>query len=148
MTKGHLNTKRNRGVFMSKRLYRSKSEKKIAGVGAGIADYFKIDPTIVRVLLVLVALSMPEIFLIGYIVAAIVIPEKPDDFVEDEDEVEVVDKDGEPVKERSNRQVLGLIFVGAGALMLLSRLVTWFDSSMLLAVGIIAVGAYVLIKRD
>ncbi len=135
---------------MSKKLYRSKSEKMIAGVGAGIADYFKIDPTIVRVLLVLIGLSMPEVFLVGYIVAAIIVPERPEGLVDEEDdEVEVVDEDGKSVKkEHNNRQVLGLIFVGAGAIMLFSRVVTWFDSSMMLAVAIIAVGAYVLIKRD
>ena len=33
---------------MKKRLYRSKTDKKLCGVCAGVADYFGIDPTIVR----------------------------------------------------------------------------------------------------
>lgn len=134
---------------MNKRLYRSRKDKMLAGVCGGIAEYFKIDPTIVRVLLVLIAFSTFEFFAIGYIVAAIVIPEKPKDYVEDEDDVEVMDKDGKTVdKQRNSKQVLGILFVGAGALMLLSRTVHWFDSSMFLAVGIIAVGIYVLLRRD
>ena len=56
-----------------KKLYRSNSQKMVAGVCGGIAEYFNIDPTLVR--LGFVALS----FMFGggllvYIVAAIVIP--------------------------------------------------------------------------
>ena len=35
---------------MSKRLYKNQSKKKIAGVCQGVAEYFDIDPTIVRIL--------------------------------------------------------------------------------------------------
>ena len=35
---------------MKKRLYCSKTDKKLCGVCAGVADYFGIDPTIVRVI--------------------------------------------------------------------------------------------------
>ena len=38
---------------MMKRLYRSKTDKKISGVCGGMADYFAIDPVIVRLLWVL-----------------------------------------------------------------------------------------------
>lgn len=38
---------------MTKRLYRSKTDKKISGVCGGMADYFAIDPVIVRLLWVL-----------------------------------------------------------------------------------------------
>lgn len=121
----------------------------IAGVAGGVAEYFKIDPTIVRVIIVLLAFSTFEFFIVAYIIAAIVIPEKPKDYIDDEDEVEVMDKDGATVeKNRDSKQVLGILFVGAGALMLLSKTISWFDSSMLLAVGIIAVGIYVLVRRD
>ena len=40
---------------MKKRLYRSKTDKKLCGVCAGVADYFGIDPTIVRVIWALLA---------------------------------------------------------------------------------------------
>lgn len=40
---------------MKKRLYCSKTDKKLCGVCAGVADYFGIDPTIVRVIWALLA---------------------------------------------------------------------------------------------
>lgn len=62
---------------MQKKLYRSKSNRMIVGVCAGVAEYFNIDPTVVRV-----AWAIASIFafagVIAYIVCAFVIPEKPD----------------------------------------------------------------------
>ena len=61
-----------------KRLYRSRKNKFIAGVLAGIATYFKIDPTIVRLLFIVIMIITgfaPMIF--AYIVAWIIMPEKP-----------------------------------------------------------------------
>tara|TARA_B100000131_G_C17600708_1_gene403389 strand:+ start:276 stop:455 length:180 start_codon:yes stop_codon:yes gene_type:complete len=57
-----------------KRLYRSKKNKKIAGICIGIGDYFDIDPIIVR-LLFLVALFLGG-GLIVYLIAWIIIPYK------------------------------------------------------------------------
>ena len=60
---------------MEKKLYRSK-DKKIAGVCSGIAEYFDIDPTIVRILWVLFVLAGGSGILI-YIIMAFIVPEKP-----------------------------------------------------------------------
>ncbi|MBI44925.1 MAG: PspC domain-containing protein [Candidatus Marinimicrobia bacterium] len=57
-----------------KRLYRSKKNKKIAGICIGIGDYFDIDPIIIR-LLFLVALFLGG-GLIVYLIAWIIIPYK------------------------------------------------------------------------
>ena len=87
---------------MNKKLYRSVSDKKLAGVcggiaeyfgldatlirvgwalvslflGAGVAEYFNIDPTVVRVAWALASLFTAGI--LAYVVCAFVIPEKPD----------------------------------------------------------------------
>jgi phage shock protein C len=45
-----------RRVGMEKRLQRSRDEKMIGGVCGGLAEYFRVDPTIVRALLVIVTL--------------------------------------------------------------------------------------------
>ena len=59
------------------RIYRSKKDRMVAGVCGGIAEYFKIDPTIVRLLWVLVTIFSGFIFgIIAYIIAAIIIPDK------------------------------------------------------------------------
>lgn len=59
-----------------KKLYRSETDKKIAGVCGGIAEYLKIDSTIVRLLLVLFCL-MGGAGVLAYIIAWLVMPERP-----------------------------------------------------------------------
>lgn len=60
---------------MANRLYRSKNDRKISGVCGGIAEYFRIDPTIVR-LLWLISIVAYGTGLIIYIGATIIIPER------------------------------------------------------------------------
>ncbi|MGI6589292.1 MAG: PspC domain-containing protein [Candidatus Iainarchaeum sp.] len=62
---------------VSKKLYRNKNNQIISGVLAGIADYLNYDPTIIRlvfILLTLVTGILPGILL--YILAVILIPKK------------------------------------------------------------------------
>ena len=58
---------------MSKKLYRSIINKKLCGVCGGIAEYFDIDPTIVRLIWVVVTLCGGA-GLLAYIIAALIIP--------------------------------------------------------------------------
>ena len=60
---------------MNKRLYRSKVEKKIAGVCGGIAEYFNIDPTVIR-LAWLISIFCCGSGLLAYLIAIIIIPEE------------------------------------------------------------------------
>lgn len=61
---------------MEKRLYKSSKNKMIDGVCAGVAEYFNIDPTLVRLgTVVLTCLAGSGI--LAYIVCAIVIPRDP-----------------------------------------------------------------------
>lgn len=57
-----------------KRLYKSRNNKMICGVCAGIADYFNIDPSIVRVLWAVFALAAGT-GVLAYIACAIILPE-------------------------------------------------------------------------
>lgn len=59
---------------MKKRFYKSTTDKFIAGVCGGIADYFNIDPTIVRLICALICLAYGTGIII-YIILAIVMPE-------------------------------------------------------------------------
>lgn len=64
-----------------KKLYRSRTDRKIEGVCGGIAQYFNCDVTIIRLVWVIVSLfsaSIPGVLI--YIVCALVIPEEPDPF--------------------------------------------------------------------
>jgi len=59
-----------------KRLYRSRTDRKIAGVCAGIAEYFAIDPTVVR-LIALISIIFGGAGILAYIIAWIVTPDQP-----------------------------------------------------------------------
>lgn len=62
-----------------KKIYRSKSQRMISGVCGGIAHYFNIDPTIVRLVWVFVSIFSTAIpGLIIYLICVIVIPDEPD----------------------------------------------------------------------
>ncbi|MBQ8396553.1 MAG: PspC domain-containing protein [Oscillospiraceae bacterium] len=60
-----------------KKLYKSKTDKKICGVCGGLAEFLGIDVTIVRLIWVLVIL-FAGFGLLAYIVCALILPEKPD----------------------------------------------------------------------
>lgn len=62
---------------MGRKLYKSETDRKIFGVCGGIADYFGIDSTIVRLILVFITLwgILPGILI--YIIAAFVMPDEP-----------------------------------------------------------------------
>lgn len=62
---------------MPKRLYRSRADKKIAGVCGGIAAYFNVDPTIVRVIAVFLLLPGALPGFVPYVVMWVVVPEEP-----------------------------------------------------------------------
>ncbi|MBE9508592.1 MAG: PspC domain-containing protein [Chloroflexi bacterium] len=59
-----------------KRLYRSATERQIAGVCGGLAEYFSLDPLLVRILMVVFALANGAGFLF-YILAWAFIPKVP-----------------------------------------------------------------------
>jgi len=59
-----------------KRLFRSKKNRMIAGVCAGIGEYLDIDPTVIRLLWVLITFFSGGAGVLAYIIAWIIIPEK------------------------------------------------------------------------
>ena len=58
---------------MAKRLYRSRTDRKIWGVCGGLAKYFDVDPTIVRVIF-FVSILVGSLGFWAYIILAIVVP--------------------------------------------------------------------------
>ncbi len=65
-----------------KNLYRSASNKMLAGVCGGVAEYFNIDPTVVRVVWTIASL-FGFLGVVAYIACAFIIPEKPDNTIVD-----------------------------------------------------------------
>jgi phage shock protein C len=62
---------------MNKRLYRTRTDRKIWGVAGGLARYFNIDPTIVRILFI-VSLFIGTLGFWTYLIMALVVPLEPE----------------------------------------------------------------------
>ena len=62
---------------MDDRLYRSRSDRMIAGVAGGIAEHYDLDPSLVRIGWALLILFTGGLFLLLYIVMVIVVPDEP-----------------------------------------------------------------------
>lgn len=59
-----------------KKLYRSIDERIVGGVCGGIAEYFRIDPVLVRIIFILLVFGAGT-GLLAYIIAWIIVPEEP-----------------------------------------------------------------------
>ena len=65
-----------------KKLYRSTSNRMLVGVCGGVAEYFNIDPTVVRVIWAITSV-FAFVGVVAYIACAFIIPEKPDNTIVD-----------------------------------------------------------------
>ena len=68
---------------MQKKLYRSATDKKLAGVCGGVAKYLNMDPTVIRVLWALISL-FAFVGVVAYVVCAFIIPEEPTNIIDAE----------------------------------------------------------------
>ncbi|MCT4596674.1 MAG: PspC domain-containing protein [Vallitalea sp.] len=62
--------------MIMKKLYKSRSNKKISGICAGIAEYLDVDPTIIR-LIFAIGILFGGAGLWAYIICALIIPDEP-----------------------------------------------------------------------
>ncbi len=60
-----------------KKLYKSRTDKKIDGVCAGIAKYLNLDPTVIRLLWIILAVAAGS-GILAYILCMIIMPVEPD----------------------------------------------------------------------
>ena len=75
--KKQIGERKSMNINVKKRLYRSRKNRRVAGVCSGIADFLAVDPTIVRILWVLLAMAGgPGVLL--YIIMAAIVPEEPE----------------------------------------------------------------------
>lgn len=127
------------------RLYRIPEGAVIGGVAAGVARYFRIDVTIVRLIFVLGFFLTHGPFGIVYLILWIALPTGPQPGV---DWV----TDGTPAGTASstytpNQKVWGGALIGLGVLFLLDEFVWWFSWGKLWPLALVALGLY-LIFRD
>lgn len=122
---------------MEKKIYRSRTNSMIAGVCGGLGEYLNVDPTILRVVAVLLIFA-DGIGLLAYLIGWVVIPRRP------EMDAEVV------TSERSElgRLLPGLALILIGLIFLLNNLIPWFDFSYLWPVILIVLGVALLLKAQ
>lgn len=106
-------------------LMRSMDDKVFLGVCSGIGNYFNVDPTIIRLIFIFFGFMNFGMALIGYIIAAFVMPERDSARYEDRDP----DEDGyEDMREYDERNTTmkknGPVFIGLGLILLGAYLLT------------------------
>ncbi|MFA5315931.1 MAG: PspC domain-containing protein [Dehalococcoidales bacterium] len=151
---------------MDRRLYRSETDRVIWGVCGGMAKYFDIDPTIIRIIAVL-SILFDGAGIIAYIILAIVIPSEKSRAAEPKDAVKEnieelktsADNFGKEVREtfsasspqsrpelRNRRVWFGIILIAIGVVIVLTNfnIFWWFQWKYLWPVMLIIIGALVI----
>lgn len=137
---------------MERRLYRSRSDRMLWGVCGGLAKYFDMDPTIVRVIAVLLVFAN-GLGIIAYVIMAIVVPLEgskvttPREVVEEnvEEMKEVASELGREVRRRN---ALGITLIVIGILFLLGsfNLFRWFEWGKFWPLIIVAIGVLIIVS--
>ena len=120
---------------MVQQLYRSRTHKVLGGVCGGLGEYFGLDPVLVRILTVLMFM-LPGVGILAYIIAWIIIPERPYDMELTEDATQT---------SSWNRYLPGLLLIGFGCVLLLRTYFTFFDWGGFWAVMLILGGAGMIV---
>ncbi|AEK73680.1 transcription regulator [Thermococcus sp. 4557] len=143
---------------MVRKLVRSSRNRILLGVLGGIAEHLEIDPTIVRLLFVVLLVFNPVAMTLLYFVAALVIPEereekeKPlsDRFNELVDETE--ERLGEVFSGDENSKAIAVVLIILGSVLLagpfMPLLLPAMDFRTLLAVAFLVIGIILLVRGD
>ena len=156
---------------MEKRLYRSRTDRVLWGVCGGLAKYFDIDPTIVRVIAVLLIFA-DGLGILAYIIMAIIVPREgskvatPREAVKEniEDMKASASQVGSEIRStferkeseagdvdrihQRRRTFLGIIIFVVGIVLLLGTLglFWWFHWGIFLAAVILIIGLFIILS--
>jgi phage shock protein PspC (stress-responsive transcriptional regulator) len=124
---------------MTKRLYRSTSSKIIGGVCGGLGEYFDVDPTLVRVIAVILFFATGFFEIMAYVIAWIIIPKRP------------LDVEPFPANHQYSswtKYLPGVILIGVGVILLVRENWFWFDWDEFWPLILIALGLVIIFRRD
>ena len=135
------------GAAVPDRLYRSRGDRMLFGVAGGLARYLKIDPSIVRIVWVVLFFAA-GIGILLYIIAAVVIPEEPAGYAPGSAPAPVAAAgepatDGSPNERHDNAGgaiLLGVILVLVGGWLLLQRFLPALEGRVVWPAILVLVG--------
>lgn len=137
---------------MEKRFYRSREDKKIAGVCGGVAEYFEVDPTLVR--LAWVVFTFAGAGILAYIIAAIIMPEKPLITYEEDSVIQVVEDEKKSEEKKNpttnnNNIAIGIVLMVLGSLFISRNLfrIHWINFNYVWPMALVLVGFYIIAKH-
>ena len=120
---------------MDKRLYRSRTSHVIGGVCGGMGEYFGIDPTFIRIIMVLLVFA-DGISLLGYVIAWIIIPRRP---------LEAAVVEGDNMEYAGwNRYLPGAILILLGLFFIIQRSYWWWHIERFWPLLIIGLGLFLI----
>jgi len=133
-----------KGVLnLERKIYLSRN-KVIGGVAGGIAEYFGVDPTIVRLLWVLAVFSGAGVP--AYVVAMFIIPERPVPDPNSTTEIPVATESRNTNSSDDSQRSLGIILIAVGVVFLTRSFLPWFPWTRVWPVVLILAGVGLLYK--
>lgn len=126
-----------------KKLYRSNKDAMLGGVCGGIAEYFTIDPVIIRLLFGAAAILGGSGILL-YFICWVLIPEKPRGQIDEEYEYE--NRRSVTMSDDKVKMIIGFSFIGLGVIFFMNRIFPWFSFDFFWPAILIVIGALILMK--
>lgn len=133
---------------MERRFYRKRNDRIVGGVCSGLADYFGMDKSIVRLLTFAAILASGVLpGLLVYILCVIIVPDESQTY-------RSPDYDGgyypgeddyrEPWDREKTRRIFGIVLIAAGAILLMQLIFSWIDWRYIIAGLLVLCGLYIL----
>ena len=140
---------------MARQLFRSRRNRMISGVAGGIAEYFDIDPVIIRALFIITTFAWGTSILV-YIILWIIVPDESKVYAFNvnqppppmQEQPTAMDTEEIHKKKENRRFTGGIILIIIGTLLFLDNIVTMSVFGHLWPIALIALGIYILIKNN
>lgn len=126
---------------MEKKLYRSRTDRMVAGICGGIANYFNIDPVIVRVIWLLAIFGGAGIII--YIIAWIIIPEN----TVSESQEKMVESGLIAKSNKRTSELFGYLLIILGGVLLIEKIYPWWQVEKYWPVLIIILGLVIIFSE-
>lgn len=143
---------------MAQRLYRSEDDKVISGLCGGVGEFFDLDPTIIRIVFVILTI-WGGVGVILYIIGVLVVPVRPSNLAEGEkktkntdftDKINEIAQDlKEKVNNKNRKMLRGEVIIGSaiilfGLLLFIENFLPHYGLDLFWPIMLILFGFYVL----